>query len=70
MSERHAFEIACPNNHSQTVKFGEQEFEDILKTGTLMFHCNTCDTDWPPSGEDIAMFRKEFRKEAKEKAGH
>jgi hypothetical protein len=65
MNVQHAFEIVCPNNHSQSVKFSEQKFNDTLKSGALVFHCNTCDTDWPPSREDIVMFRKEFAKEAK-----
>jgi len=60
MSDRLSFEIACPNNHNQTVTFSEREFEDELKSDTLLFHCNTCDTNWPPSSELIAKFRKEF----------
>ena len=36
------------------------EFEAALKSDTLVFHCNTCDTDWTPSGEEIAKIRKEF----------
>ncbi len=28
-----------------------------------MFHCNTCDTDWPPSHDDIAKFRRQFFKD-------
>jgi hypothetical protein len=66
MSGRHSFEIVCPNNHNQTVKFNQEEFESVLKSGTLVFHCNTGDTDWSPSGAEIAMFRKEFRKERSE----
>jgi hypothetical protein len=60
MNERVDFEIVCPNNHNQTVTFSKQEFEDSLKSGALVFHCNTCDTDWPPSSGDIAKFRKEL----------
>ena len=63
MSDRHSFEIVCPNNHNQTVQFNQPEFEKVLQSGTLVFHCNTCDTDWSPSGAEIAMFRKQFRKE-------
>ena len=62
MSDRRDFEIVCPNNHDQTVTFTKDEFEEALKSDTLVFHCNTCDTDWPPSHEDIAKFRKEFAK--------
>jgi hypothetical protein len=62
VSDRLDFEIVCPNNHNQTVTFSEEEFEEVLKSGTLVFHCNTCDTDWPPSSEDIAKFRKHFAK--------
>jgi hypothetical protein len=61
--KNHHFEIVCPNNHDQTVKFSEHDFNAALSSGTLVFHCNTCDTDWPPSREDIVMFRKEFAKE-------
>jgi hypothetical protein len=60
MSDRMEFEIVCPNDHSQTVTFSREEFEEALKSGALVFHCNKCDTDWPPSGEEIAKFRKQF----------
>ena len=60
MSNRIKFEIDCPNHHNQTVTFSQEEFEAALKSGALMFHCNTCDTDWPPSHNDIARFRKQF----------
>jgi hypothetical protein len=62
MSDRMDFEIVCPNDHDQTVTFSREEFEEALKSGALVFHCNTCDTDWPPSHEDIARFRKQFAK--------
>jgi hypothetical protein len=62
MKKRLAFEIVCPHNHNQTVKFTQDEFEAVLKSDTLVFHCNTCDTNWPPSGEEIAKFRKQFAK--------
>lgn len=60
MSGRLSFDIACPNNHNQTVRFDPEEFEATLKSGALVFHCNTCDTNWPPSSEDIAKIRKQF----------
>lgn len=63
MSATYSFEIVCPNNHDQTVKFSEQGFDQALKSATLVFHCNTCDVDWPPSREEIAMFRKQFAKQ-------
>ena len=62
MSDRLEFEIVCPNNHNQTVSFTQEEFEGALKSGVLVFHCNTCDTDWPPSSEEIAKFRRQFLK--------
>jgi hypothetical protein len=62
MSDRIDFEIVCPNNHNQTVSFTHDEFEDALKSGALVFHCNTCDTNWPPSQEQVAGFRKSFSK--------
>ena len=62
MSEHLDFEIVCPNNHNQTVTFSHEEFEKALKAGALVFHCNTCETDWPPSSEDIAKIRKELSK--------
>ena len=65
MSDPIDFEIVCPNDHKQTVTFSRGEFENALKSGALMFHCNTCDTDWPPSREDIAKFRREFAKNSK-----
>ena len=60
MSERVKLETDCPNNHNQTITFSKEEFEASLKSDSLMFHCNTCDTDWPPSKAEIAKFRKEF----------
>lgn len=62
MNDRLEFEIACPNNHNQTVTFSQSEFDEALKSGALMFHCNTCDTDWSPSKEEIANFRRQFSK--------
>jgi len=62
VSELLEFDIVCPNNHDQTVRFSKEEFEDTLKSSTLVFHCNTCDSDWPPSREEIAEIRKQFSK--------
>jgi hypothetical protein len=62
VSDRLDFNVVCPNNHNQTVTFSQEEFEEALKAGALVFHCNTCDTDWPPSSEEIAKFRKPFPK--------
>jgi hypothetical protein len=61
-SDHMDFEIVCPNDHDQTVTFSQNEFEAVLKSGALVFHCNTCNTDWPPSSEDIAKLRKQFSK--------
>ncbi len=63
MSDRIDFEVVCPNDHGQTVTFSQQEFEETLKSGTLVFHCNTCDTNWTPSHKDIARFRKQFARD-------
>ena len=60
MKDRLAFDIVCPNNHNQTVKYNQEEFEKALSSGALVFHCNTCDTDWPPSSSEIAELRKQF----------
>jgi hypothetical protein len=62
VSESLDFEIVCPNNHNQTVTFTREEFESALKSDTLVFHCNTCDTDWPPTSGEISKFRKQFSK--------
>lgn len=64
MSDRLQFDTVCPNNHNQTVEFNHREFEDALNSGELVFHCNTCDTDFPPSKEEIAKIRKEFSKDS------
>jgi hypothetical protein len=56
------FEITCPNNHDQSVAFTREQFEHRLSAGPLQFHCNTCDTDWQPSGKDIEQFRRQFEK--------
>jgi hypothetical protein len=60
MSNRAELEVVCPNNHNQTVTFVQDEFEDALRSGELVFHCNTCEANWPPSAQDIAKLRKEF----------
>jgi hypothetical protein len=44
MSDRVDFEIVCPNDHNQTVTFSRDEFDAKLKSGALVFHCNTCDS--------------------------
>ena len=62
MSERLEFDIDCANNHDQTVSFRQEEFEELLKSGALVFHCNTCDANWRPSTEEIANFRRQFAK--------
>ena len=64
MSDRLEFNTVCPNNHDQTVTFSQKEFEEVLKSGALVLHCNTCDTEWPPSSEEIAKLRKQFSKNA------
>jgi len=65
MSDRLEFEILCPNNHEQTIAYSAREFEAELKSGDLVFHCNTCEANWPPSREDIAKIRGEFAKNPK-----
>jgi hypothetical protein len=62
MSDRIDFEIVCPNDHAHTVTFSQDEFEAALKSGALVFHCNTCEANWPPSHADTAKFRKQFSK--------
>lgn len=62
MSDCMDFEIVCPNDHDQTVTFSQQEFEEVLKSGALVFHCNTCDTNWQPSHKDLAKIRQQFAK--------
>jgi hypothetical protein len=62
VSDRMDFEVECPNDHNQTVTFSQEQFDAALKSGALVFHCNTCDANWPPSHEDIATFRKKFSK--------
>ena len=62
VSESLNFDVDCPNNHNQTITFAREQFEKSLKSGGLVFHCNTCDTDWSPTHEEIAKFQKEFAK--------
>lgn len=64
MTDRIEFETDCPNNHNQTVTLTREEFEAALKSDTLVFHCNTCDTDWNPSSEEIAKLRNGFTKDS------
>jgi hypothetical protein len=63
VNDRIDFEIVCPHDHNQTVTFSREGFEEALKSGALLFHCNTCDTDWEPSHQDIAKFRRQFANE-------
>jgi hypothetical protein len=60
MNKRIDFEITCPNSHDQTVTLDAKEFKEILRSGELVFHCNTCDTNWSPTSQEIAKFRKEL----------
>ena len=64
MSNQGHFEVVCPNNHNQTVEYSQTEFEAVRSSGSLVFHCNTCDTDWSPSGKEIADIERQFRKES------
>lgn len=62
MTDRLKFDVVCPNNHNQTVTYSKDEFEQTVKSGGLVFHCNTCDTNWSPSKKEMDQFRKEFDK--------
>ena len=62
MNDRLDFDVVCPNNHNKAVTFSKEEFEEKLKSGALVFHCNTCEANWPPSKKEIAQFRKQFEK--------
>ena len=62
MSNRLRLDTVCPNNHNLTVTLTRDEFEAALASDSLVFHCNTCDADWPPSGEEISKLRKQFAK--------
>jgi hypothetical protein len=53
-------DTVCPNNHNLTVAFTRDTFEAALKAGALVFHCNTCDTNWPPTKEEISEIREQF----------
>ena len=35
-------------------------FELELKSGGLIFHCEVCDSNWPPTAEETAFWRREF----------
>jgi hypothetical protein len=63
MSTHAQLDTVCPNNHNLTVAITRDEFEAALKAGGLVLHCNTCDANWPPSGEDMAKLREEFAAE-------
>lgn len=63
MSDKARLDTVCPNNHDLTVSFTREEFESALKSDALIFHCNTCDANWPPSSEEIGRVRKQFAKD-------
>jgi hypothetical protein len=62
VNDRLEFDIVCPNNHNKAVTFSPKEFEEKLKSGALVFHCNTCDANWSLSKDEIANVRKQFPK--------
>lgn len=62
MNDQLEFDIVCPNNHNKAVTFSQREFEETLKAGGLVFHCNTCDTNWSPTKEELASIRKQLAK--------
>jgi hypothetical protein len=64
MKDSMEFETVCPNNHNQTVSFDRDEFEAALQSDSLMFHCNTCNSDWPPTSLEMSKLRKHFSRDA------
>ena len=60
MNNSARLDTVCPNNHNLTVTFSRDEFEAALKSGALVFHCNTCEAKWPPTKEEIAKVREQF----------
>lgn len=62
MSDHARLDTVCPNNHNLTVILTREQFEAALRSDTFVLHCNTCDTDWSPSREDIEGIRKQFAK--------
>lgn len=63
MAKHVDFEIVCPNDHDQTVTFSKDEFERTVKSGALVFHCNTCDTNWQLTQKEISKFREVLSKD-------
>ena len=60
MSDHAKLDTVCPNNHNLTAHFRHDEFEAALKAGELVFHCNTCEANWPPTKEEIGKIREQF----------
>ena len=60
MAETVDLETTCPNNHNQTISLSRDEFENKLTADSLVFHCNTCDTNWTPTKEEIRKLRSAF----------
>jgi hypothetical protein len=60
MNNRARLDTVCPNNHNLTVTFSREEFEAALKSGALVFHCNTCEANWPPTKEEVTKVREQF----------
>ncbi len=60
MAETVDLETTCPNNHNQTISLTREEFQTRLKADSLVFHCNTCDTNWNPTTKEIAKLRSAF----------
>ena len=63
MNTQARLDTVCPNNHNLTATLSRDEFEAALKSGDLVFHCNTCETNWPPTKEEIAKIREQFSDE-------
>lgn len=60
MADHARLDTVCPNNHNLTVSFSRDAFEAALKADKLVFHCNTCEANWPPSKEEIRKIREQF----------
>ena len=65
MADTANLETTCPNNHNQTINLTREQFEKKLAADSLVFHCNTCDTNWTPTKEEIEKLRSAFGEHGK-----
>ena len=48
------FHVRCPNGHHAMQRYRREDWQAGLSNGRLVFRCETCQSQWPPSLLDKA----------------